>query len=243
MRIAGARKDQEFRGFSYGTRRAAETHGDGPERIHASMDTTLLIGLNQQMATNSSMENIANNLANISTPGYKRDTSIFEEYVSQARSEEGQTGGAHTISYVYNAGTARDFSQGRIDYTGAPYDFAMNGHGYFVVQTANGPRYTRDGHFTLNSEGTLVTEDGDAVQGDGGNITVTQDDGNAFFAADGTITGIKGQLGKLQMVQFDNENQLSKEGGTLYTAPAGQTPQPSKDAKLKQGALESSNVE
>ena len=206
------------------------------------MDNTLLIGLSQQVATYSSMETIANNLANISTPGYKRDSSIFEEYVSKANAAEGDTG-PHGISLVWNAGTAHDFSAGRIDPTGAPYDFAINGPGYFVVQTPNGPCYTRDGHFTLNNEGTLVTEDGYPVQGDGGNITVTQDDGNVYFGADGTITGAKGQLGKLQMVQFDDQNQLTKQGGTLYAAAPNQTPQPATKAKLKQGALESSNVE
>jgi flagellar basal-body rod protein FlgF len=204
------------------------------------MDNTLLVSVSQQMAAYDSIDTIANNLANISTPGFKRDSTIFEEYLSQAKPSEDEKG-AQKISFVWNAGTARDLSGGRIEQTNAPYDFAINGKGYFVIQTANGPRYTRDGHFTLDANGRLVTEEGDPVQGDGGNISITAQDGNVFVAQDGTVTGQQGQLGKLQLVQFDNETQLSKEGGTLYST--SQPTQPASSAAIKQGALESSNVE
>jgi flagellar basal-body rod protein FlgF len=219
---------------------------DGPERIPASMDNTLLVSVSQQLAAYASMDTIANNLANISTPGFKRDTSIFEEYVSQAKPAEGEAG-QQKISFVWNAGTARDLSAGRIEQTNAPYDFAINGKGYFVVQTANGPRYTRDGHFTLDNEGHLVTEDGNHLQGEGGDITITPRDGNVFVANDGTITGsgtnltTPSQLGKLRLVQFDNETQLTKEGASLYSTT--QDAKPATSATLKQGAIESSNVE
>jgi len=204
------------------------------------MDNTLLVSVSQQIASYDSMDTIANNLANISTPGFKRDSTLFEEYLSQAKPSEDEKG-QQNISFVYNAGTARDLSGGRIDQTNAPYDFAINGKGYFVVQTANGPRYTRDGHFTLDATGRLVTEEGDPVQGDGGNVTITPQDGNIFVAQDGTVTGQQGQLGKLQLVTFDNETALTKEGATLYSTT--QTAQPTKAAQIKQGAIESSNVE
>jgi flagellar basal-body rod protein FlgF len=204
------------------------------------MDNTLLVSVSQQLASYDSMDTIANNLANISTPGFKRDSTIFEEYVSQAKPAEGETG-PQRISFVWNAGTARDLSSGRIEATKAPYDFAINGKGYFTIQTANGPRYTRDGHFTLDSTGRLVTEEGDAVQGDGGDLTVTPQDGDVYVAQDGTITGKQGQLGKLTLVQFDDETKLSKEGSTLYSTT--QTSQPVKSSTITQGAIESSNVE
>jgi flagellar basal-body rod protein FlgF len=204
------------------------------------MDNTLLVSVSQQMAAYASMDTIANNLANMSTPGFKRDSAIFEEYVQQAKPAEGETG-QQKISFVWNAGTARDLSGGRIETTGAPYDFAINGKGYFVVQTANGPRYTRDGHFTLDNTGRLVTEEGDPVQGDGGNVTIAPQDGNVFVAQDGTITGVQGQLGKLQVVDFGDETKLSKEGSTLYST--NQSPQPAASTMIKQGAIESSNVE
>jgi flagellar basal-body rod protein FlgF len=204
------------------------------------MDNTLLVSISQQMAAYDSIDTIANNLANMSTPGFKRDTTMFEEYVSQAKPSEDEKG-QQKVSFVWNAGTARDLSGGRIEQTNAPYDFAINGKGYFVVQTTNGPRYTRDGHFTLDGSGRLVTEEGDEVQGDGGSLTITPQDGNVYVAQDGTITGAQGQLGKLQVVQFDDETQLTKEGGTLYST--AQTPQPAASASIKQGAIESSNVE
>lgn len=204
------------------------------------MENTLLVSVSQQVASYDSMDTIANNLANISTPGFKRDSTIFEEYLSQARPSEEEKG-PQNISFVWNAGTARDLSGGRIEQTNAPFDFALNGKGYFVVQTANGVRYTRDGHFTQDATGRLVTEEGDPVQGEGGDITITPQDGNVFVARDGTITGTQGQLGKLQLVQFDDETQLTKEGSTLYSS--AQPTQPAKAAAVIQGAIESSNVE
>ncbi|MGD0191051.1 MAG: flagellar basal-body rod protein FlgF [Rhizomicrobium sp.] len=210
------------------------------------MDNTLLVSVSQQLVAYDSIDTIANNLANISTPGFKRDSTLFEEYLSQAKPSEDEKG-TQQISFVWNAGTARDLSGGRIETTNNPLDLAINGKGYFVVQTANGPRYTRDGHFTLDATGRLVTEDGDPVQGDGGNLTITPQDGNIYVASDGTITGggttpnSATQLGKLQLVQFDDETQLSKEGSTLYST--SQPTQPATSASIKQGMIESSNVE
>lgn len=210
------------------------------------MDNTLLVSVSQQIAAYASMDTIANNLANISTPGFKRDSAIFEEYVQQAKPAEGETG-QQKISFVWNAGTARDLTGGRIEQTNAPLDLAINGRGYFVVQTASGPRYTRDGHFTLDSSGKLVTEDGDPVQGTGGSITITPQDGDIYVSQDGSITGsgtnpsTPSQLGKLQLVQFGNDAELTKEGATLYSTT--QATQPATSATIKQGAVESSNVE
>jgi flagellar basal-body rod protein FlgF len=204
------------------------------------MDNTLLIGLSQQVASYNSMDVISSNLANVSTPGFKRESTKFEEYISRAQPGEGENG-PQSVSLVQQAGTMRDMTGGRIEMTKSPYDIALNGKGYFVVQTANGPRYTRNGHFTLDAGGRLVTGDGDPVQGDGGDITVSPDDGIPHVAQDGTVAGLKGQIGKLQIVQFDNETPLVKQGSSLYatTQPA----QPATNAKLQQGAIESSNVE
>ena len=204
------------------------------------MDNTLLVCLSQQMATYGSIDTIANNLANLSTPGFKRDSTIFEEYVQQTQPTEDEFS-PQSVSFVWNRGTARDFSPGRIETTSAPFDFAINGKGYFVVQTANGPAYTRDGHFRLDGQGRIVTEAGDPLQGDGGDVTIAPEDGDIHVARDGTITGQKGQLGKLQLVQFANETRLAKQGSNLFTT--SDPTRPATDATIKQGALESSNVE
>ena len=153
---------------------------------------------------------------------------------------EGQVG-TQSLSFVQDAGLARDLSEGRLDMTGAPFDVAIHGRGYFVVQTVNGDRYTRDGHFTLNDAGQIVTSNGDAVQGDSGPITITPDDGDVHIAADGTVSGKTGQIGRLRVVVFENPRALVKEGASLYATD--QSPVTADNFKLQSGMLETSNVE
>src|SRR6185503_9133892 len=98
------------------------------------MDNMLLVGLSHQLAAYRSMDVIANNLANVSTPGFKREAAKFEEYVTQVQPSEGQKG-LQPVSFVKDAGVMRDVSEGNIEYTGAPFDVALNGAGYFAVQT------------------------------------------------------------------------------------------------------------
>lgn len=204
------------------------------------MDNTLLVSLSHQLAAFQSMDAIATNIANVSTPAYKREDVKFEEYVETAPPAEGQTG-PQTVSYVQNVGYVRDLSEGRLDSTGNTYDFAISGKGYFVVQTAQGDRYTRNGHFMLNADGQIVTSNGDPVLGDGGPINISVDDGDISVAADGTITGSQGQLGKLRVVDFPNERALVKQGSSLYRT--SQTPTAADGATIRQGMLESSNVQ
>ena len=207
------------------------------------MDNSLLVSLSQQLAAYRAMDVIANNLANASTPGFKREAAKFEEYVAHVRPAEDQKG-PQTLSFVKDAGVMRDLGQGELTATNSPYDFAINGKGYFTVQTPQGLRYTRDGHFTLNQDGNLVTADGYAVQGDGGAITITPSDGQISVGPDGIISsilnGASNQLGKLQVVDFANERALVKEGGNFYSTT--QTATPATDATITQGMMESSNV-
>jgi len=204
------------------------------------MDNTLLIGLSQQIAAYRSMDVIANNLANISTPAFKREVVKFEEFVQQVQPSEGPTG-AQTVSFVKDTGVVRDLGEGRMETTGAPFDLAINGKGYFAVQTAAGERYSRNGHLALNADGELVTDTGDPILGDGGPMTITVDDGDIHIAADGTVSGKQGQIGKLRVVDFANERSLQKEGASLYATD--QSPTTASNAKIVQGMLESSNVE
>jgi flagellar basal-body rod protein FlgF len=204
------------------------------------MDNTSLVSLSYQLAAYRSMDVIANNIANISTPGYKRESVKFEELVEQAKPSDAQQG-SQTISFVRDAGITRDISGGQLEHTGASLDLALNGLGYFAIQTSGGERYTRNGHFTLNAEGTIVTESGDPLQGDGGAITITSDDGAISFAADGTISGKQGQIGKLRLVDFANPRDLQKQGDNLYAT--SQTPNAASNAVVSQGMLEGSNVQ
>ena len=204
------------------------------------MDNTLLVSLSQQLAAYRSMDVIANNLANLSTPAFKREAVKFEELVQQVQPSGDQTG-PQTVSFVKDSGVVRDLNEGRLDKTGAPFDLAVGDKGYFVVQTAAGDRYTRNGHLTLNGDGQLVTDSGDPIMGDGGAITITADDGDVHVAADGTVSGKQGQIGKLRLVDFDNERTLKKEGVSLYSTD--QTPTAVDKPNILQGTLETSNVE
>ncbi len=204
------------------------------------MDSTLLISLSHQLASSRSMDVIANNLANVSTPAFQREEPTFQEYVVNVQPVEGQTG-PQQLSFVQDTGLVRDLSEGRMDTTGAPFDLAIHGKGFFVVQTANGDRYTRNGHFSLDSAGQIVTSNGDPVQGDGGPITITPDDGEVHIAADGTVSGKTGQIGRIRVVDFANPRLLSKEGASLYSTD--QSPVTADNFKLQSGMLEASNVQ
>jgi flagellar basal-body rod protein FlgF len=208
------------------------------------MDNSLLVSLSQQLAAYRAMDVIANNLANVSTPGFKRESAKFEEYMLQVRPAEDQKG-PQTVSFVRDAGVLRDAGQGNIEATGATYDVALNGNGYFQIQTPAGMRYTRDGHFSLDANGNLVTSEGYQVQGDGGAITITPSDGDVNIAPDGSVSsvvnGASNQLGKIKVVDFANDAALVKEGSNLYST--NQVPTGPTNTTMRQGALESSNVQ
>lgn len=208
------------------------------------MDNSLLVSLSHQLASYRAMDVIANNIANVFTPGFKREAAKFEEFVAMMRPAEGQTG-LQPVSFVKDAGLMRDSSQGNLQQTGATYDVAIAGPGYFQVQTPAGMRYTRDGHFSLDGNGNLVTSQGYAVQGDGGAITIAPTDGQVVIAPDGTISsvlnGVTNLLGKLKISDFANNAALTKQGSNLYST--AQTPNTPPVVNVRQGALEDSNVQ
>jgi flagellar basal-body rod protein FlgF len=205
------------------------------------MDNSLLVSLSHQMAAYQSMDVIANNIANVSTSGYRREEQTFRQYIAQLPPTEGDTGASQTLSFVQDGGIVRDMSEGPMRKTGATYDLALHGKGFFVVQTPNGERYTRNGHFSLDTAGQIVDDAGDPLQGDGGAITINTDDGDIHIGADGTLSGKNGQVAKLRVASFANEAALAKEGASLYSAT--ETPTTAANAEIRQGTLEESNVQ
>jgi flagellar basal-body rod protein FlgF len=199
------------------------------------MHTMQIVCLSQEIAAYQSMDAIANNLANLSTAGFKREEPQFEEYLAHVGATPRQP-----LSLVQQASSYRDTSAGPLEMTHAPFDLAINGNGFFVIQTANGPRYTRDGHFSLDASGRIVTAAGDPLQGEGGDIQVSSNDGDVHVASDGTVSGEKGQIGHLQLADFADDSALTKEGGSLYAT--SQAPQTPANARIQQGAIEGSNV-
>lgn len=237
---AASAKSSNRTGFDAGTAAATVWAKRRTRKDPKAMDNTLLVNLSQQLAAFRAMDAIANNLANASTPAFKRETMLFKEYVEQLPPVEGQTGPQNVV-FVQDAGLARDLSEGKLERTNAPFDLAIDGRGYFEIQTANGSRYTRNGHFALDAGGRLVTSSGDPVIGDGGEITVSPDDGDIHIAEDGTVSGKLGQLGKLKLVDFANESALVKEGASLYSTD--QNAEPVTGSKILQGTIEASNVQ
>ncbi len=206
------------------------------------MENTFLVGLSQQMAANRAMEVIANNLANLDTSAYKREAVQFEQYVVPVPATEAEGGGTVNVSFVLDRGVVRDLGAGRIQQTGSQLDLAIDGPGYFAVQTPDGLRYTRNGHFRFDDQGQVVTEDGYVVQSDGGAIQLQSQDGDLRVGPDGSLSTDLQRLGKINIVNFDDERALKKVGASLYD-PGTQTANPVTNTRVRQGMLEKSNVE
>jgi flagellar basal-body rod protein FlgF len=205
------------------------------------MGNAIYVGLSRQMLLQRELDIVANNLANVDTAGFK-----FEKLM--ANTDEVTTpapgGGAPTpVDFVAAAGVARDYTQGPLTQTGSPLDVAIDGKGFFQISTSSGPRYTRDGRFKLDPTGRLVTQDGNAVQGDGGDIVLDPKKGPVTIADNGEISQSGEIVGKLTAVTFDSLAALSKDGNNLYRNDSNLAPQPSTSAQLKQGMLEGSNVQ
>jgi flagellar basal-body rod protein FlgF len=137
------------------------------------------------MSLSHQIDIIANNIANIDTTGFKADTAAFSEYLGSGASEGDFAGKDRRVSFVQDHGTWIDFSPGAMQRTGDPLDAAIDGKGYFVVQTTRGQRYTRNGAFGLNATGQLVTSTGDLVLGTAGPINFQPTDHDIIISTTG----------------------------------------------------------
>jgi flagellar basal-body rod protein FlgF len=199
------------------------------------MDTSTYIALSGQTAREHQMDVIANNIANLSTPGFKAEKMMFQEYLSTPP-------GGDPSSYVTTVGNARDMGQGPLNHTGNPLDVALNGAGFFIVTTPSGNQYTRNGHLQLDSQSELVTSSGFVVQGDGGSpIVIPSGAGEITIGKDGTVATLQGTIGKILVVNFDNPQALAELQGGLYTTD--QIAQPVTTTNVEQGTIEDANVQ
>lgn len=193
-------------------------------------------------ARQDAIDVIANNLANASTSGFKADNAFFQAY--QSALEEGITPGTELDQVdksVRLEATRTDFSSGQVRETGRDLDVAIDGEGFFVVQTRNGEQYTRNGSFTLSADRELVTHEGNRVIGQGGPLTLPP--GTITIDEQGNISVDGQQAGSLQIVKFPKNDQLSKEGNNLFAlSEKSIRPLPADGARVLHGHLESSNV-
>ncbi|MDG0817016.1 flagellar basal-body rod protein FlgF [Bdellovibrio svalbardensis] len=221
--------------------------------------------LSGAMAQSTKLDTIANNLANVNTPAFKRDQQLFQEYltanekppeviqiprdVASIESFYNMQGGDK--SYVDTKGTFTDFSQGGLRPTGNTLDVAIDGKGFFEVATPGGVKLTRAGNFTLDGNGQLVTKEGFPVlkAGEAGAdpaSRVIRFDSSApvQIADNGDVYQGTNNLGKLSMVNVANPDALLKQGSSLYGFKPNMQAEVSeiKNPSLKQGFLETSNV-
>lgn len=193
---------------------------------------------------------VGHNLANINTVGYKAQRLVnrqqeFADTLAAAlpNTPERSADDLEQAPGVVHVSTVTDFSQGPISYTGDPLNVALEEKNqFFVVQTAQGQAYTKAGNFTLNSEGSLVTADGQPVLGEGGPITITGS--RPQIAGNGTVFDDGNPVGKLKVVQSDDLDSFERVEGTRFKVRAGgKQPTDVDDVRVVTGSLEMANVQ
>jgi len=194
------------------------------------------------VAQTQALELAANNLANLNTSGYKAQLPSFHSLlaVSNTSSNMSQSGSmAQAVNdFGVLEGSHSDTTQGNLEHTGNDLDFALQGDGWFAVQSESGPLYTRNGTFHVDTSGHLVTADGKAVMGSQGPVTIPP--GKLSVSDNGTISVDGALAGQLRVVSFAKETALTPIGSSYFSAP-GESERPG-TAKVVQGALEDSNV-
>lgn len=184
---------------------------------------------------------IAHNLANVSTVGYKRRCNTFSKsLMAQGVGTKAEAGGEVDLNATF------DFSQGGLVKTERPLDFALYGKGFFVIETPQGPLYTRNGMFHLNQDGQIVDSAGRIVAGQTGAISVPSNVGLSQLnvSSDGSISAGGAAIGKFRLVNFkDNEDKLAPTGTNCFRALDDITPETAEHLVVKQGFQESSNVQ
>ena len=199
------------------------------------MDNAGYIGLTRQAGLLKELQTVANNVANISTAGYRREGVVFSEYIRRAGR------GAPSISFADANGRLTDPAQGALSKTGGTFDFAIEGDGFFQVETPDGLRLTRAGAFTPNAQGELVSTDGHRLLDIGGApIFIPPNAENPVLSSDGTLS-VKGiPVGRVGIVSPVDPSALRRAGGVLFKADGGTTPV--RSPRISQGFLEDSNV-
>lgn len=211
------------------------------------MENVTYIALSRQKTLRSMMNNISQNLANMNTTGYKEEKMMFTDWI--AKNKDAPFRGEREISLVQDIAQFRDTRVGNIEHTERPLDVALSQPDtFFAVETPTGIQYTRNGNFSLDPGGQLITNEGYPVMSDADQpIFFNEADGQIEIKGDGTVSTDIGQVGRLQVVTFDNVQEMNVTGSSLYSVvkenpedPDGA--QPVDNPGVVQGALEKSNV-
>jgi len=199
------------------------------------MDSASYTTLSRQMGLWREMNLVANNMANASTTGFRQEGLIFSEFVKGASDGRSLSMGHGNIRNT-------SFLQGAITKTESQFDFAVEGDGFFLIETPQGERLTRAGSFALNAAGDLVTPDGLRVLDAGGApIFIPPDAANIAVSSDGTLSAEGRLLGQLGLVRPLDASAMTREDGVLFAAEGGF--EPDETSRVLQGFLEGSNVD
>ncbi|MEO1137002.1 MAG: flagellar hook-basal body complex protein [Pseudomonadota bacterium] len=198
------------------------------------MSNPVYVALSKQAGLAKELNSIANNVANASTAGYRREGYLFSEYVQALEPQD------RSMSQANVGGRFFDATPGALTSTGGTFDVAIDGDGFFLVETPRGERLTRNGSFQLDAEGQLITHDGYRVLGEGGSpVAIPPDASSVTIAPDGSIAANGAPIGRLGLVSIE-PTALAREGGNLFEAT--EEYQTLENPKLRQGFVEASNV-
>ncbi|MBS3979362.1 MAG: flagellar hook-basal body complex protein [Rhodobacteraceae bacterium] len=198
------------------------------------MDAAGYATLNRQSGLMREMGVVANNIANASTTGFRREGVVFSEYVAALGQDP-------SLSMAHASGRHVDLSQSTLSQTGGQFDFAIQGEGFFLIETPQGQHLTRAGTFTPSAEGELVTPDGHRLLDAGGApIFVPPDARGVAMASDGTLSTGGQPIAQVGLWQPADPLSLRHQAGTMFSADAVE---PAEGATVLQGMLEDSNVE
>ena len=204
------------------------------------MDNAMMIGLSRQITLRREMDITANNIANAATAGFKAERLMLH---ANPKTPARHNDGPERLQYVDEFGVGRNFSQGLLEPTGRPLDLAIEGEGFFVLETPAGERFTRAGRFTLAGQGARVAGDGARVMDEAGQaIVVDPAAGPVQISASGEVAQAGAVLARLAVVRFEALNLLEKTGANRFAATAGAEPEPMAEPVVRQGFSEGSNV-
>lgn len=199
------------------------------------MENSIYVGLSRSIALQREMDTVANNIANMNTPGYRNQHVLFEEYIEKPR------GIVEPLSMVLDSGQYMSNKPGSVQLTGRSTDVSLNGPGFLSVQNGDETLYTRNGNLSKNVAGELVTGDGKPVLSDGGApIVLPEDSIEIRIAEDGTVSNQDGPVGRLAVTEFENINEMDPVGESMYRALVPGVA--ATETRIIQGSLEGSNV-
>jgi len=203
------------------------------------MDSGYYAAMTGLLARTQALDTAAANLANAQTPGYRAEREFFRSVLLGPDALDSQLG--HAVNhYGLLGGDRLSMSQGALQRTGNALDIAIEGEGFFKIQTAHGVRYTRDGGFHRSQSGTLVTSTEEQVlSADGKPISVPP--GEVSIGADGVLSVAGGAAATVGVFTFPSGTELRPEGANRYAAPEGVAAAISSNAAIHQGAIEQAN--